>query len=90
MGEVKKDADELEGRESPQDICLSEDHKMSKSERRAAIRNYTAFWLLGLLNNASYVVMMAVAKDILPGAVGVVFFVNVFPAMFIKVSGPYW
>lgn len=57
---------------------------------RAAMRDDLAFWLLGLINNSSYVIMMAFAKDILPSAVGVVFLADVAPTMIVKVSAPYW
>lgn len=49
-----------------------------------------AFFSLGLINNASYVIMMALAKDIMPGAVGWVFLANVVPTMLIKASAPFW
>lgn len=58
--------------------------------RGVALRNDVAFWCLGLINNSSYVIMMAVAKDIAPSAVGVVFLADVAPTMLIKVSAPYW
>lgn len=57
---------------------------------RAAVRNDVAFWFLGLINNTSYVIMMAFAKDILPSAVGIVFLADVAPTMLVKVSAPYW
>lgn len=57
---------------------------------RGAIRNDAAFWCLGLINNTSYVIMMAFAKDILPSAVGIVFLADVAPTMLIKMSAPYW
>uniref|UniRef100_A0A7S1JHF2 Battenin n=1 Tax=Eutreptiella gymnastica TaxID=73025 RepID=A0A7S1JHF2_9EUGL len=49
-----------------------------------------AFWLLGLLNNTAYVIMIAGAKDILPSAVGLVYVCNVLPGFAIKLTGPYW
>lgn len=61
-----------------------------RRRRRTARRNDLAFWLLGLINNSSYVIMMAVAKEIAPGAVGVVFLADVAPTMIIKISAPYW
>lgn len=57
---------------------------------RASWRNIVAFWLLGLINNTGFVIMMAVAKSIAPGAVGVVFFVDVAPIVLVKLTAPYW
>lgn len=53
-------------------------------------RNLLAFWLLGLLNNAPYVVMIAGAKEIDPAAVGLVYFCAIAPVFVVKLSGPYW
>lgn len=61
-----------------------------RNKRRKAVRNDAAFWLLGLINNSTYVIMMAVAKEIAPDAVGVVFLADVAPTMLVKVSAPYW
>lgn len=61
-----------------------------KVTNKASWRNIVAFWLLGLINNTGFVIMMAVAKDIAPGAVGVVFFVDVAPIVLVKLSAPYW
>lgn len=61
-----------------------------RRRRRTQFRNDSAFWLLGLINNSSYVIMMAVAKEIAPGAVGIVFLADVAPTMIIKVTAPYW
>lgn len=57
---------------------------------RKRLREDAAFWLLGLLNNSGYVIMMAVAKEIAPGAVGVVFLADIAPTMMVKLSAPYW
>lgn len=57
---------------------------------RASLRNTVAFWLLGLINNSGYVIMMAVAKDIAPGAVGVVFLADIAPTLLVQLSAPYW
>lgn len=67
-----------------------EDEEGERRRSRTARRNNLAFWLLGLINNSSYVIMMAVAKEIAPGAVGVVFLADVAPTMLIKISAPYW
>lgn len=74
----------LGGRQSQED-GLEESRR-----RRAQLGNDAAFWLLGLINNSGYVIMMAVAKEIAPGAVGIVFLADVAPTMIIKVTAPYW
>ena len=43
-----------------------------------------------MLNNATYVVMNAGAKQISPQAVGYVYVCNVLPSFLAQVSGPYW
>ncbi|GMH32514.1 hypothetical protein BSKO_00348 [Bryopsis sp. KO-2023] len=53
-------------------------------------RNFAAFWILGVLNNAGYVVMLALAQEILSGGVGIVFFFDIFPAIIVKATAPYW
>ena len=67
-----------------------DDAREEGRRRRTQWRNDAAFWLLGLINNSGYVIMMAVAKEIAPDAVGIVFFSAVAPTMFIKVTAPYW
>lgn len=49
-----------------------------------------AFWLLGLFNNSSYVIMIASAKTISEGGTALVFLANIIPSMLIKLSAPYW
>ncbi|CAJ1953494.1 unnamed protein product [Cylindrotheca closterium] len=49
-----------------------------------------SFWMLGLLNNASYVIMIACAKNISEGGTALVFLANVGPSMMVKLSAPYW
>eukprot|EP00980_Cylindrotheca_fusiformis_P021207 scaffold8150_cov118-Cylindrotheca_fusiformis.AAC.16 len=48
------------------------------------------FWLLGLLNNSSYVIMIACAKNISEGGIGMVFLANVGPSLLVKLTAPYW
>lgn len=48
------------------------------------------FWIAGLLNNATYVVMNAGAKQINAGGVGLVYFANIFPTFMVKVTAPFW
>jgi battenin len=49
-----------------------------------------AFLLLGLLNNVSYVIMLACAKDISEGGTALVYVANIVPSLTIQASGPYW
>ena len=53
-------------------------------------RNLAAFWLLGMLNNYSYVFMNAAAQSISDGGVGLVYLCNIGPTLLIKLSVPYW
>lgn len=53
-------------------------------------RNTVAFFLLGLLNNACYVIMIAGAPLVSSGSVGLVFLCAVVPGIMAKASAPYW
>ena len=48
------------------------------------------FGLLGLLNNATFVIMIASAKSISEGGTALVFLASVFPGLLVKLSAPYW
>ncbi|GBG29840.1 Protein BTN1 [Hondaea fermentalgiana] len=48
------------------------------------------FWLLGLMNNATFVIMNAGAKEIFAEGVGGVYLANVLPSLFVKASAPFW
>eukprot|EP00614_Pseudopedinella_elastica_P018764 CAMPEP_0172650154 /NCGR_PEP_ID=MMETSP1068-20121228/242151_1 /TAXON_ID=35684 /ORGANISM="Pseudopedinella elastica, Strain CCMP716" /LENGTH=686 /DNA_ID=CAMNT_0013464517 /DNA_START=119 /DNA_END=2179 /DNA_ORIENTATION=+ len=50
----------------------------------------TAFWMLGLLNNSSFVIMIAAAVSIESGAVGIVHLSATVPGLLLKSSAPYW
>lgn len=58
--------------------------------KKADWQLYTAFWTLGVLNNSSYVIMLASAKSISEGATALVFLANILPALLIKGTAPYW
>lgn len=104
MGETEAKPDAVDRREgihvsllrdlgdnnSSSSAAYSDRRAWDKARRVAAFRTQAAFFSLGLVNNASYVIMMALAKDILPAAVGFVFLANVFPTLVIKLSAPYW
>ncbi|KAE9021513.1 hypothetical protein PR003_g12940 [Phytophthora rubi] len=54
------------------------------------LRNLVAFWVLGFVNNIGYVIMIAGAQEIAAGGVGLVYLFDIFPALLVKLSGPYW
>ncbi|GAA96738.1 uncharacterized protein L969DRAFT_90665 [Mixia osmundae IAM 14324] len=58
---------------------------------RDLLKLNTAFFLLGLENNALYVVILSAAQDLLPTDVptGLILFANIAPALLIKVGWPY-
>jgi battenin len=62
--------------------CQNDEAKASK---RAA-----AFFCLGLLNNTSYVIMLAAAKTLSEGGTGLVYIANILPGISVKLSAPYW
>jgi battenin len=49
-----------------------------------------AFFAVGILNNASYVIMLASAKSISEGGVAAVYISCVLPSLLIKLTAPYW
>ena len=53
-------------------------------------RNAVAFFLLGMLNNLTFVVNNAGASDILSNAIGVVYLVNIMPELCCKLTAPFW
>ncbi len=53
-------------------------------------RNLVAWWVLGLTNNAGYVIMNAGAKLITPSLVALVYICNVVPSFTVKLTIPYW
>lgn len=57
---------------------------------RLSSRVRVAFFLLGLLNNVTYVVMIAGANTISSAAVGLVFLAAVGPSLLLKLSAPHW
>ena len=59
-------------------------------ERGESRRNMAAFWLLGLFNNAAYVIMIAGAVTISSSAVGLVYLCAVLPGIILKATAPYW
>ena len=49
-----------------------------------------AFWMMGLLNNLPYVIMLACAKSISEGGTALVFLSNTLPGLLTKLSAPFW
>ncbi|KAL7490394.1 hypothetical protein ACHAWT_000434 [Skeletonema menzelii] len=56
-------------------------------DTKHAIRS---FWLLGLLNNAPWVLMLACATNISSGGVALVFLANQLPGLLVKLTAPCW
>lgn len=56
----------------------------------AVLRDASAFWCLGLLNNFLYVVMNAGANNISDTAIGLVYLAGILPTLIVKLTGPYW
>uniref|UniRef100_A0A7S4L226 Battenin n=1 Tax=Guillardia theta TaxID=55529 RepID=A0A7S4L226_GUITH len=54
------------------------------------MRTAIAFLLLGISNNVTFCIVLAIAKDIENGGVGVVFLALQLPALLIKTTGPTW
>lgn len=52
--------------------------------------NLVAFWLCGLLNNFSYVVMLSAAETIVSGEAGAVLMADIVPTLLVKLTAPFW
>ena len=64
-----------------------------EADRKTPMRSYRttlAFFLLGMLNNLTFVVNNAGASDILSNAIGVVYLVNIMPELCCKLTAPFW
>ena len=53
-------------------------------------RAVASFWVLGCLNNSSFVIMIAAATSISSGGVGTVYVAAIMPGVVLKTSAPYW
>ena len=62
----------------------------SSSSNSSSNGVWWAFVGLGILNNLSYVLLLACAKDISEGGTALVFLCNVVPGLLTKLSAPYW
>lgn len=47
-------------------------------------------FLIGVWNNAPYVIMLAAAKQVSEGGVALVYIANILPGLLVKASGSYW
>ena len=61
-----------------------------RNASRYCKRDFIAFFIIGIINNSTYVIMNAGAKEIAPSAVGFVYVCNVVPSFLCKLTGPYW
>jgi hypothetical protein len=59
----------------------------AEDDTKLAVRS---FWLLGLLNNALWVLMLACATNISSGGVALVFLANQLPGLLAKLTAPFW
>lgn len=70
------------------DMILTNENKLDAES--ATTRVIRSFWLIGLLNNAPWVLMLACATNISSGGVALVFISNMVPGLIIKMTAPYW
>eukprot|EP00472_Partenskyella_glossopodia_P004347 CAMPEP_0197539234 /NCGR_PEP_ID=MMETSP1318-20131121/62079_1 /TAXON_ID=552666 /ORGANISM="Partenskyella glossopodia, Strain RCC365" /LENGTH=466 /DNA_ID=CAMNT_0043097899 /DNA_START=12 /DNA_END=1412 /DNA_ORIENTATION=- len=64
----------------------ADDQPIDHSNRRDII----TFFLLGLINNSSFVIFAASAKEISSSSVGIVYLCASLPSLMVRVSAPYW
>lgn len=69
--------------------CLNENHHEEQHCNTIAVLS-AIFVTIGLLNNLSYVIMLASAKSISEGGTAIVYIANILPALLMKLSAPYW
>lgn len=61
-----------------------------EEQRHALWRDMVAFFICGVLNNYSYVVMLSAAEEMLEGYAGVVLLFNILPALILKLFAPFF
>jgi hypothetical protein len=71
------------------------DEQMIYSQPRTAAeekrrKTLIGFWFLGVLNNSSFVIMIAAATTISSGGIGLVYIASICPGVLMKTSAPYW
>ncbi len=74
-----------------EEVSVNASHE-SNTIQGATISNMDllGFFTFGLINNTSYVIMIAGAKEIDPSVVGLVYLCSIIPSLLIKITGPYW
>ena len=73
-----------------EDVEAEVEAKDVGASETTATRTLVLFWVLGVLNNASYVIMIASAKSISSGGVALVYLAAGLPGLLTKLSAPLW
>jgi len=91
-GDSREDIEESEAQETS--------HERARTTSAAALqvrieeaetpRHLAAMFCLGLINNSSFVIMVASAKSLIPDAVGLVYIFSSIPSFLLRLSAPYW
>ena len=69
----------------------ADDHGFAaETEDRTTRRDLVFFFLLGLINNASFVIFVASAKEIAANSVALVYLCASVPSFATRISAPYW
>jgi battenin len=78
-------------------IQLDQDTRQKEKERNreykastssTSLRNLTAFFIAGLLNNYGYVLLLTAAEDLLHGYAGVILLCSIIPSLIVKATAP--
>lgn len=64
--------------------------RMACTTRGSKPRNVAGYFLIGLVNNIGFVIMIAGAKNIAEAGVALVYLANVVPTTLVKVTAPLW
>lgn len=72
------------------DASVLSTSEATRNDEAQAIKRAAAFFSLGVLNNTSYVIMLAAAKSLSEGGTGLVYIANILPGILVKLSAPYW
>ena len=66
------------------------EYKQVLQEPKGRTKDLVAFFFIGLFNHMSYCLMLAGAKEISNGGVGLTYICLMVPSLVMKVTGPYW